>query len=1472
MSKTIRIRTTPNGTDKYIKVPIEQDFDFIEVLSLRISQEEAYRNFCADYGVIVGRVVINSGFGVPNAKVSVFIPIDDIDKEDPLISGLYPYEVVTDKNIDGIRYNLLSKKPETDNNCFTPVGTLPDKRETIDNEVLNKIYCKYYKFTTTTNHAGDFMVFGVPLGTYTVHIDADISDIGIASQRPYDLINQGSSEKLFESTTKFKGGTNLDKLPQIKTANIGVNVNPFWGNAETCEIGITRVDFDLNYTLTPNAIFMGSIFGDQDKNSINKNCRPRRKLGLLCEQETSQGTINMIRKTIDGSIEQFDVEGGQVIDENGTWAYQIPMNLDYVVTDEFGNLQLTQDTNIGIPTRARVRFKVGLDDTGGEGRLRTRAKYLIPNNPQNQNDVDYEFGPDTKDSSFRDLYWNKIYTVSNFISRYQRQGAGPRDRNSTGIKNVDNCVGDKTPFPYNKVHTDANPIFTVLCLLINIIAQIVWGLNNLTLPIINIIFYIIAFVINTIVVYIINLIFAILIVFLFIILGIITLIMSIISALLQFTGIGTGLANKIDALIDTDRSKCSDPNIKPKSLWCLFYTLEDNFPLTKLIKENGIGCLTITCGEDTSKVYAPGCRKSDINDPNECAKNIECLTIKLLGFPFYILAASFHFTIGIFINLFAVILGNKTISFPNDVLPEWKTTWENANDEKPIDFYPGKGCPKGIKGVFNSCSLDECISFQIAKALGLFEFDFYNDWVNGTLYAFLLKYKKIRRNKKEKFCDNDCDTSDSLNKCDKLKLVDTCYNCNGPSIYTLACSLGGLTGGGFDDCQVVDKTVDFREGIVKKYKNDLYYAATTRNTNYKLFATDIVSLGSVFDCDWQGQPKLQEFLIPTTYKLPPDITDADNLIETGMIDLDNKKNGLFFAINCCGIHVDSRQCANIRHICEFGVDIDEQKIDPITNTIIAPDTIIGGNDVDTDFGVDFRNVFTLLNKPYPLSLTPDTLFNKNNTSPFSVNSLNDNGKEYIEFRGFNPSDYQSSFSQPKNSYYFYFGTVPGKSAVEKLTKKYFLTCQTQQTSNLIIQSSITPASNQALNNGIITFSFIGVNSPFTYTVTGPNNYNNTGTVQGTNQVTLNGLVQGQYTISGLDSLGYPITKQITVGGPTPLYSIVNITKNVSSALVSDGEITISSIGGGIPPYSYTLRNGLGGVISNGNNVSTPLVLPNLAVDNVIGYSITVNDSSNPQQIDIASGLTVTGPTSIALTTVKVDEQCFNSGNGSISININGGTQPYSVLTTGPNIFSQSLNIQNLASGVYVTTVVDSNNTSATTTTVINSLNQQLTIVSGTQPELLKQCNPNQYTFTFRITSGLNPNTTAYIEYALDGGSWIQTSIPYVNSTTPMALSVPSNQLNSNIRIRFSNTSNYVCVSNEIQLIVGVGFIQLPVAPLNGNISVTGVLSPTRTVDTPSGGFAPYTGSPFSVGFSIVSITPITTTITDSVGCTKTITG
>jgi hypothetical protein len=103
----IRIRTTPGGEDKYLTVNLNQDFDFVEILSLKLRQDDVYRNFCSDYGAVVGRVIVNNGLGVPNAKVSIFIPIDEIDKENSELFGLYPYEQVTDVNSNGIRYNYF---------------------------------------------------------------------------------------------------------------------------------------------------------------------------------------------------------------------------------------------------------------------------------------------------------------------------------------------------------------------------------------------------------------------------------------------------------------------------------------------------------------------------------------------------------------------------------------------------------------------------------------------------------------------------------------------------------------------------------------------------------------------------------------------------------------------------------------------------------------------------------------------------------------------------------------------------------------------------------------------------------------------------------------------------------------------------------------------------------------------------------------------------------------------------------------------------------------------------------------------------------------------------------------------------------------------------------------------------------------------------------------------------------------------
>ena len=103
MGDSYRIKTEL-GINKSINVQLDQEFEFLEILSLKIQQTDIYTRSCADYGVLVGRVTANNGFGIPNARVSIFIPIEQVDESNPLITSIYPYKSPNDKNEDGYRY------------------------------------------------------------------------------------------------------------------------------------------------------------------------------------------------------------------------------------------------------------------------------------------------------------------------------------------------------------------------------------------------------------------------------------------------------------------------------------------------------------------------------------------------------------------------------------------------------------------------------------------------------------------------------------------------------------------------------------------------------------------------------------------------------------------------------------------------------------------------------------------------------------------------------------------------------------------------------------------------------------------------------------------------------------------------------------------------------------------------------------------------------------------------------------------------------------------------------------------------------------------------------------------------------------------------------------------------------------------------------------------------------------------------
>ena len=1172
---TIRIRTSPNTDESYINLNITQKFDFIEILSLKLSQEDAYRRFCSDYGVIVGRVTVNNGFGVPNAKVSIFIPIDDIDIEDSELFGLYPYERVIDVNSEGIRYNLLPKTNETQNDCFTPIGSFFNKREILDNPIASKIYNKYYKFTTTTNDSGDFMLFGVPVGTHQLHVDADLSNIGILSQFPYDFIREGANSNLFESSTKFKSSKNLTTLSQLKTRSpISVNVQPFWGDIEQCNIGITRSDVDLATNIVPTAIFMGSIFGDNVKNSINKRCRPKKDLGKLSEMTTGNGTIEMIRKGVNGNIEFFDINNGELIDDDGAWVYQIPMNLDYKITDEFGNLIDSNNPNIGIPTRASVRFRVGLNSTGNEAKIRTRAKYLIPNNPTTQNQVDYSFGENTKDSSFYDLYWNKIYTVSNHITRIQRTCAKVdkrciKNKNYIGLKDVEE--GSYTPLPFNKITTTSNPLFGIICVINKIILTIVGAFN------------------------------------------------AIMSAL----------------------------------------------------------CFIPLIGRPACKALIP----------------LECDGIS--------------YCVG---------------CFPRAIT-------RNGNGYTRDKVKDGK--------------YQACTTITLIDSLNLIKFNFYNDWLNGSLYSFLLTYRFKRRGRgREKFCDYGCDDpnigstnrdpNQADNKCYKKFIVDS----------GVAAEPQNLNTGPNNDVALSASDYKIDEGLIVKDKDsgELYYAATTKDLKYKLYSTNIITLGAITEYDWQGTPKIYQYFPETTFNLPEPVNQFDEdppqTVEV------SGWSPLFISASCTNINTNSSQVNNVKRICELGMGLDEDRTDDGGRPANAR---IGNEDIENDW---VRAAFTFLNSDNIVTNFNGSVLIDRLTFPKYDHP------QYEKFRGYdivkitNPNIWQF-----KNSYYFYFGIIPGKNSLQKMLLNYMSPCKRifDNEVKILVDNVIDDGVNNVFGNGSITFSVIGGIEPYTYSWFGPTYNNQQYTCSGQqcgnpdgSQFTLDNLLPGQYTLFVTDSSGLSTNVTLTVGGLPNINCDIRPVPIVSN---NQGELIIN-VNGGVPPYiatissltdtSFTLVETFNGV--NGANTT----ISNIPQGD---YIVTIVDSGINQIIN-GETINITTQCSKIFSIVEQDDIIINGEiveprcNGEFAdvvIDINGGVPPYTfewekiISPTNQIVVSNLKEPQNLTAGNYLLTVTDLGGN------------------TNTEQFLISEPTPITINNTIALKPGCSDSESAYLKFNIQGG-------------------------------------------------------------------------------------------------------------------------
>ena len=778
-----------------------QDYDVFDILSVKIDSVDTYKLHNANYGVVVGRVLANNGFGVPNAKISIFIPSDGEDGEK--VKELYPFSNPSSKNRKGVRYNLLPD--DKVNDCHQVVGTFPNKRYALDNDVILEVFEKYYKYTVRTNNAGDYLIMGVPVGTHTLHMDLDLSDCGILSQRPRDFVYKGYTVEQFENPNMFKNGTNYGNLSQIFTQDQVVNVQPFWGNSSLGEkIGITRADINIAFKFEPTCVFMGSVISDNSSQGISKKCRATEGMGNMEELTTGEGTIEMIRKTPSGDVEEFQVKGTQLIDGNGVWCYQIPMNLDYMMTDEYGNMVPTDNPDKGIPTRTRVRFRVSMGDNEKNVDNYFRAKVLVPHNPQNLSDgkyedYDYEFGTYTREDSYRDLFWNNVYSVKSYIPRFQKRKVGGwKDKKFTGIKNC-NFFGSNNPMPYNNIRIKLPFMFTVMCAIIKI--------------------------------------------FIFVV--------SIINTLISL--VGNFLSDLGDTFIGFKIWKWRVGFYPFKGLY------KKSLDLSMNVLKEGL------CPDLENWFFAPMFKANLWVPSSQPPKD----------YPKY--------------DLLKQTLNKIRESNADDD----KTSIDVQNNEEKEGEEP-------ICLTIHTDYLISCVEMNLAMEYRVINFDFYNDWVNGTLYfPRFMRYVRPKRTflgitfvrSKVKGCMDDTKIfSKTRRYTQQCSIGYKAKNVSGKMLYTNVDnpvksnknlkaannlhkqrglsqkSIFGSNGG------ICHEHTTLKGQYVYYMKPCEWTRGTTpANRKVNLYATDIILLGSLSDCDLNGIPQAFKYLSSTSYVMPTNL-------------------------------------------------------------------------------------------------------------------------------------------------------------------------------------------------------------------------------------------------------------------------------------------------------------------------------------------------------------------------------------------------------------------------------------------------------------------------------------------------------------------------------------------------------------------------------------------------------------------------
>jgi len=236
--------------------------------------------------------------------------------------------------------------------------------------------------------------------------------------------------------------------------------------------------------------------------------------------------------------------------------------------------------------------------------------------------------------------------------------------------------------------------------------------------------------------------------------------------------------------------------------------------------------------------------------------------------------------------------------------------------------------------------------------------------------------------------------------------------------------------------------------------------------------------------------------------------------------------------------------------------------------------------------------------------------------------------------------------------------------------------------------------------------------------------------------TITGLTKGFYSVAVTDAFGCTVSKDAEITDVSPV-GLGIFTATQPTCLQSNGVINMT-ITGGTSPFYYSASTG-DILVSYARSFS----ISGLSAGQ---YNFQVTDAGLCQML---AGTTLETPGGITSITVQGQNSTCSSTNGSITINVVGGTTPYTYTLISPDGTQLNVNnsqttqiFENLGSGTYTVGISDNTGCSAIQEVTLIAQNKFTisTSVVGTS------CNQNNGSVTIYSTSG----GTLPLDYSVDG--------------------------------------------------------------------------------------------------------------------------